>query len=746
MSDNDLDLIRQEEDRLREQMAQLQTKRRQLEEEARQREEEEKRKRELEKSIKVNVLSLSGGGLLVESLSRPDLVSFWQKVPGRAFKGYNYNELVNNEYLGKNWIPLKEWARVESELSALANVTVAWRKGLKDEVEWYTSAPPWEIVLHPNNREFICTPGPRCPNQYAFQSIPGAALDFDSNRTKISLPTTEGWRIWPLIEKLDGVVFSEAAKERIFEQIKARWELDQIAKLEDAPEVDVPFHTRLDLRKFQKVGVKFLSASTGRVLLADEMGLGKTIQALAFAILQRKSDPKYQTIIICPAALKPNWVREVKKLTGVEPVVCSGGKPEFFTIKKIMMERAPFVIINYDLVGKNIQVPILDDDGEPIKSQITGQAKTETIYPWVAIINNANPNLLLVDEAHYIKNQEASRTKGMLQLKDTPHIIELTGTPILNRTNEIWTLLRLLDPINFKSYDQFTKVYGDRVPRNVDQLHSMLKPMYLRRVKKDVLKDLPPINRIYDYHELSDPAKKMYRDVLQGLYEMLREFDPWGKGGGKVTIQHVLERILRLKQICAADKVEHVASQATEISDSHENGRAGKVVIFSQFKGTAYEIARHLGGDALCFVKRNISGDRANFETVGPQERDDLIQQFREDRYRYLVVTEKSAKEGHNIEFADAVMFNDLFWTPAAHAQAEGRVYGRLSGELRSINSYYLVTDPTDGFEIEDWIIELLFAKQEIVDAVTEGVEGARGDVSVQMELIQKMKEAMWGR
>lgn len=719
MSAEDLELLRQQEEALRQQMEAIASKRRQLEEEARKAAEAERRRQELEKPVVVTVMGRQSGGAMVALAGdyREDVVAEYRLTKDRAYQGTT----------GRNLVPVREWAGLEVRLLALPNLTIDYRPGVKEDLEWYLTAPVWEVRLHPNGREFLCIPGPGA-RTWALQAIPGSAIDHEANKSTpvYNIPTSEGWRLWQALEKVDGVIFDDAARERLFEQITRRARLDTIAKKLDS-DIVIPFPAGCVPRPFQRVGIEFIEEAGGRCLLGDEMGLGKTWQALGYAERQRQKNARFQTIIICPATLKPNWVREVKKLTGKEPVICSGGSPDFFTIQAIVMKRAPYVIINYDLMG----------------IEKAGEDEDETFNPWVSIINSSDPDLVICDEAHFIKNPDAKRTKGTMKIAVSKHFLPMSGTPIMNRPGELWPVLRMLDPVNFKSRDTFltTYTYDGKQVRNVDELHEMLKPMYLRRTKKEVLKDLPPINRVYQFHELSTEAQKSYDLVMSGIYEELKAFDPRGEGGHQKEVMNILARIMRLKQVCAADKVERVAELATDISDSHSNGRPGKVLIFSQFKGTAYEISRRLGQDALSFVTRITTAKGMEFETVDIDERDRLVQEFRQnDDIRYLVVTEKSAKEGHNIEFAEAVIFNDLFWTPAAHEQGEGRIYGRLSGEMRSVDAHYIISEKT----IEEWIMDLLAAKLSIINEVVEGVETSRKDVSVAMELIARLKSEMW--
>ena len=162
--------------------------------------------------------------------------------------------------------------------------------------------------------------------------------------------------------------------------------------------------------------------------------------------------------------------------------------------------------------------------------------------------------------------------------------------------------------------------------------------------------------------------------------------------------------------------------------------RINKVLIFFQFKACAFAIAARLGDECLSFVTRG----QKDFVTANNMEQDRLVQQFQNDpKIKFLVVTEKTAKEGHDITKAAYIIFNDLFWTPAAHDQAEGRAYMRQS-DPHGITSYYLITDKRSG-QIEEWIWGLLNLKTSIIGQVVDGLEATR-DTSIGMALIAKLK------
>ncbi len=745
-----------------------------------------KKKEEESRPITIKVTRLTGGSLLTESEYRADVVEYMKIIPGRAWRGYTneFGYSQSSPKLGKNMIPIAEWGKAEEKLTGEFNsVSIVWSSGVKEEVEWYLNAPPWEVLVHPTRRHFLAKMGPRVSGYQVFSRIPGS--DWDEASKSWRLPLTEGWRLYQILEKIDGVVYAEDAKEIIFNQVRKRAELDIIAKKTDSDftkaltrpikvrgkEELIPFHEAL--KPFQRVGVEFGIKSGGRMLDGDDTGLGKTWVAAAIselyriekaalpdgmtfppeelddegkkiqeAFLAQDRFSPHQTLCVVKAANIPNWIHELKNLTGEDAVVCVGGKPDYFILQEIVMKRAPYILISYDTLGaggieseESIEKRELND--APPKKPIPNADLT---FPWVNIFLASKPDLLILDEAHQIKTPDARRSWATRLLVDIPHVLPMTASPVLNRTEELWTLLYMLDPQMFKSHDQFVNTYtvDGKTPRNAAQLHELMRPIFLRRRKKDVIKELPPINRITRYHTLSPTGVEDYKLILEGIYRMLEEYSPSGIGGEEISVISILAQITRLKQVCAADTIDYTAEVAQELIEENKENGSGKVLIFSQFKAVAYAISRALGHEAVCTVKRTPT----DFVSLSATQRHELFEDTRNNPSVKYVVTTEAAKEGHNLEFCNWVIFNDLFWTPAGHMQCEGRAYGRLA-DPHPIDSIYIVVDK----EIIKWIMDLQDKKMGIIEEAVEGIESSREiDGSLGGELIRRMRDTMYTR
>lgn len=688
---------------------------------AKERERLEKERIEKEsRPLTLLVKSFSGAMVLVSGGWREDVLEIWKSVPGRMFRG-------NQE----NAIPVGKWSETLEKLRKLENVTITFAEGVEEQIDFHLNQPIWFVELEKRNIKL--TPGPRA-NTYDVNQIPGIewqAAKYPTGHKWFHLPLSEAWNLFSKLEKIEGVLWTDEAKQFTIAQVEARQKLDEIALATEMP-YDAGFLGGYKLRPFQGVGCNFIEATGGKALLAYEMGLGKTPMSLAYAWKN-----KFRTVIICPASLKSNWVRQIKKFTGENANVFIGGEPTKHDLVEMLTSPSIFSVINYDIIGRKLEYNEVKQDKEGYDHE-----EHKVRYLWVDAINMSKPDLIIFDESHYIKNTDSNRSIASRKL-DCPRILHMTGTPVLNRPGELWPLLTMLAPETFPAEETFIKQYtidGKRA-KNVEQLREALKPIMIRRKHSDVRKDMPPLNRITEYHELGEKARKLYKKVLQGIYEKIAAYDARGRGGDEVSVTNILAQIQRLKQICAIDKIDRTTELATELHYSASEERHNKVLIFSQYKGPAFAISQRLGHEALSFISRGAN----DFITADNIERDRLVQQFQNDpSIKYLVVTEKTAREGHDITEAGFVIFNDLFWTPANHEQGEGRAYMR-ENDPHGISSYYLITDSQGGFNIEEDIWELLTLKTDIINQTVEGVEGSR-DVSIATALIQKMRDSMWNR
>lgn len=707
MSQEELENIRAREAELAKQLAQLRADREKLELEIR-----------ANKGLVITANRVTDGAVIcVSSDIRDDLLELFRNTPGRWYDGHSKS----------NSIPLESWNEFHTKLIVLPKLDFAYVNGVKEEIDKVLNAPRWTIDIAENRKYLEVKLGYKVSTSPLYKTT-GTTFHKGTGTYRVQL--VEGHKLWLALANEAGVVWSDAAKDMILSDIEKRSKLDVIALKESSPEygAQIKFLDEgVKLRGFQEVGVEFADAANHRFIRADQMGLGKTIQDIADAmIIDKKLGGKARFGVICPAAVKINWFREIQRLTGCVSGMFSGSEPGVRDLERLVISRSDkWCIFNYDIIGrvKETHEDVKDESNNVFKQNVKER------YLWADLINASNFDILFIDEAHYIKNTDSQRSKAVRMLT-CPRLEFTTGTPVLNRPGELWPMLTMIAPDLFPSEDAFLARYtiNNKEARNVEELRALVKPYLLRRRKKDVMKDLPAIERITDFHDMSDKAWKAYNKVLQGIYIELDAWNP-GEAGAEKKVPNILAKIMYLKKICAIDKLDRVAELATELYDTHENGGAAKVIIFSQFVGVAKGIAKRLGQEAVV-----LTGDAGN-----EFERQRIVDSFQNDKnVHFLSGTWQVMGEGRNLTAAGYVIFADLFWTPANHQQCEERCYGRV-GDMHGATSYYVVVKDT----IEDWIQDILARKLKVIEQVVEGYESDRS-VSVASELLSKMKSEMY--
>lgn len=492
--------------------------------------------------------------------------------------------------------------------------------------------------------------------------------------------------------------------EYILEQLGQSQEQEEkeIAELEEllsslkSEELDID----LPLFRYQKIGANF-AIKLKKCMINDEMGLGKSLQAIAVMHYLNIS----RTLIICPNTLKKNWQAEIRKWT----------KGQYPYIVDQRFIKGYINIINYE---KLLRYASKDDKGKLILPKHILEMF----------------ELVIVDESHYIKEAKSKRTKLVLQIcQATNRVILLSGTPMLNRPKELITQIQAIGRLksDFGGATEFKKKYcnaflgpygyDDKGAGNLSELKRKLMHFSIRRMKKEVLHDLPDKMVNTTILELPDP--KAYSDVENGCSDSFNEtaekYGDFYKGmAGKSDEEKavmILERqkskefrsltantlvlIEKLKQEAARQKV--IASKEI-ISEYIENGT--KAIIFVTHKKTAYDLGRMYPQSVV------ITGD------VKPDDRARLVNQFQDDdKTLFFIATMATAGVGLNLTAASNVLFMELGWTPAEHKQAEDRAW-RI-GQKNNVVCNYLIMKDT----IDKQIVEILHNKSEVIEGSIEG-------------------------
>jgi len=431
--------------------------------------------------------------------------------------------------------------------------------------------------------------------------------------------------------------------------------------------VDYEKYSKRPLLSHQKEAIQKLLENK-KFILADDMGLGKTTSSIVAAL---ESGAK-KILIICPATLKINWKREIENYSDRSIFIAEG--------KQFSTEH-DFVIINYDII-KNFH-----DDKKKDESQILG----------------ANFDLVVIDEAHYIKNAQAQRTKLINDfVKKIDRLWLLTGTPLTSRPIDYYNLLSLIDsPVakNWMAYVirycqgyQFKvgprKVWNVMGASNLEELRDRTSGLTLRRLKEDVL-DLPDKIITPIYLRLKS---KEYEEVMGEYYNWYEKNPEESKS---LTVQFT--KLTKVRQIIANEKITQTIELAENILEQDK-----KVIIFCNFTESLNKIVEHFGKSAV-----KVDG------SMSKTERQHSVDEFQDNpKVKVFVGNIKAAGVGLTLTSAEAVIMNDLSFLPSDHSQSEDRAY--RYGQKNNVLVYYPIFENT----IEGIIYDILNAKKQVISTV----------------------------
>lgn len=473
------------------------------------------------------------------------------------------------------------------------------------------------------------------------------------------------------------ITADEKIKEWHQAEIDRRETLDSIRAKEDS---NIQINTKLELFPYQKVAVEFIERAGGRAMDADQMGLGKTATAIGYSVYKNA-----RTLVICPKSVKINWVREIERFAGKKACLWHSDGHEGRT-------NAQFHVINYDIVQKYLK-----------------EFKEQKF------------DLLVCDEATYLKNHKSIRSKCILgyykERRKYPGIktkwaLLLTGTPILNRPMEAFTLLSFLDKNRFNNAWHFKMRYGGDPgypPQNLDELHERTKDLVIRRLKSQVASELPPKQRFDLLVEMSKAEIKNYNKHINHL------FSKW-RLNGHPSAAHMPE----IRNYLFELKFPRITEFIDEMLGSDR-----PVLVFTIHQEHAYRIGAHYGESA-----RVLTGNETG------KARQAIIDDLATGKAKVGVFTVGAGGMGidglqHQI---DAVLFVDRWWVPAIHEQAEDRVHRK--GQQGQVQVWYLTAEGTYDEHMRD----VLLAKQVIIDKAVDGIElDIVQNKSIFMEVVKRM-------
>jgi SWI/SNF-related matrix-associated actin-dependent regulator of chromatin subfamily A-like protein 1 len=405
-----------------------------------------------------------------------------------------------------------------------------------------------------------------------------------------------------------------------------------------------------------------------KFILADDMGLGKTTSTIIAAL---ESGSK-KVLIICPATLKINWKREIENYSN---------KTIYIAESKNFSTEADYVIINYDII-KNFHDPKKKNESQVLAS---------------------NFDLVIIDEAHYIKNVTAQRTKLINDIvKNIDRLWLLSGTPMTSRPIDYFNLLSLIDsPVakNWMAYAirycqgyQFNvggrKVWNVTGASNLEELRDRTIGLTLRRLKENVL-DLPDKIITPVYLRLKS---KQYEEVMGEYYDW---YDKNPEESKSLTVQ--FSKLTKVRQIIADEKIAQTIELAENILEQDK-----KVIIFCNFTDSLNKITEHFGKAAV-----KLDG------SMSKPERQRSVDEFQDNpKVKVFVGNIKAAGVGITLTAAEAVIMNDLSFLPSDHAQSEDRAY--RYGQKNNVLVYYPIFENT----IEGVIYDILNNKKQVIATV----------------------------
>ncbi|TMW56863.1 hypothetical protein Poli38472_006873 [Pythium oligandrum] len=481
---------------------------------------------------------------------------------------------------------------------------------------------------------------------------------------------------------------------------KEEWEplprptIREYRKLEESPTFGAD--NSLKLRAYQLEGLNWLLwnwYNERPSILADEMGLGKTIQTLAFLDRMRRSDKimcRGPFLVVAPLSLIAQWQSECETWTTMNCVVYHGNT------------EAREIIRDFEFYYMDSQNR--PDKKKPFKFNIL-VTTYEVAIKDISILSKIRWRCLVVDEAHRLKNQ-SSRLVEQLRSLRRDHCVLLTGTPLQNKTEELWALLNFLDGKSFPSVTDFLDKFGDlHEAQQVADLHKMLKPYLLRRVKEDVEKSLPPKEETIIEVELTPVQKQWYR----AIYERNTAF--LSRGGNPNNVPNLMNVMMELRKCCnhpyLNNGVEERLNEGLETDDQRhqmmvkccgkmvlldkllprlkEGGH--KVLIFSQMVRVLDIIEDYLR--YMGYIHERLDGN------IRGNDRQAAVDRFVKPEYNRFVMllSTKAGGLGLNLTAADTVIIFDSDWNPQNDLQAQARAH-RI-GQTHSVKIYRLITRKT---------------------------------------------------
>ncbi len=541
------------------------------------------------------------------------------------------------------------------------------------------------------NGEFVTVSGEDMDALHSLKEALGLS-DQDLRSGQVQLP-----KYWALFmdEQLRRFESGSAVRNRDFKAL-----IRNMKTVEDS-DFEVPESLRGVLREYQKRGflwLKTLKWNGFGGILADDMGLGKTLQVIAFLLSEQAEAP---SLVVCPASLVYNWESELQRFApelNVRVVVGSAAER-----KKLIEEisKGEIVVTSYDLLKRDVE-----------------------------LYQNVRFATEIIDEAQYIKNHLTQAAIAVKQI-EADCKLALTGTPIENRLSELWSIFDYLMPGFLYTYRDFHRnielpVVQRQDKETSERLKKMVQPFILRRLKKDVLKDLPDKCVEKVYARLTGEQRELYDAHVKRLQVLLANCSEPGDR------MRVLAELTKLRQVCCDPALLYgnYEGESAKLELCLELVRTAiqgghKLLLFSQFTSMLDRIAARLQGEGIGYHMLTGATSREN--------RKRMVDSFQTDDTPVFCISLKAGGTGLNLTAADMVIHYDPWWNQAAEDQATDRTH-RI-GQEKDVTVYKLIAKGT----IEERVVELQDRKRDLSDRMLEGdLDGSMLTPEEIMEILSK--------
>ncbi len=481
----------------------------------------------------------------------------------------------------------------------------------------------------------------------------------------------------------------------LLERINGLLYQKEIRKLEKNNPIDFSF-LKTELYPYQEDGVRF-AVFKKAAIIADEMGLGKTLQAISIALLKKQIFGFEKILVVCPSSLKSQWKKEIEKFTDASALIISGSRQKR---QRLYSESTAFFkITNYEALMRD----------------------KLTVSEW-------HPDFVILDEAQRIKNFETKTHKAVQSIPHN-HSLIITGTPLENKLEDLYSIVQFSDPTlltplwafaahHFNlSTQRKNKVLGYR---NLTSVYEKIQPLLIRRKKIDVIDNLPEKIENNYYFDLSAEQEEIHQGYMSSLFKIINK-----KVLTPMDIKLIQKILLSMRMVCDStyliDKKTNISPKLVELvtilKDLVIDNRR-KIVIFSEWTTMTYLIGKVLSELGIDFVE--FTGK------VPVEKRQLLIDEFHENPECMVFLSTDAGGVGLNLQNSDCVINFELPWNPAKLNQRIGRIH-RIGQKHTVVNVINLITKKS----IEEKVYAGINLKQELFDAA---LEGAGDDVDLSRE------------